>query len=220
MTINIEEWLNISIEKLQKTFSEKLLFVGLQGSYNRGEATPESDVDLVVIIEELNFENLKQYRQIIDEMPYKELACGFISGRKELQNWSKSDLFQFFYDTKLLYGNLEEIIQPPSIEDIKKSIKASSETLYHAAVHSFVHSANYAEDLENLYKMTFFILQAKYFVETSVYIKTKNELLECLQGTDREILNICINRKEINSNEKFEFENLYKKLIDWTVKNI
>ena len=68
--------------------------------------------------------------------------------------------------------------------------------------------------------MTFFILQAKYFVETSVYIKTKNELLECLQGTDREILNICINRKEINSNEKFEFENLYKKLIDWTVKNI
>ena len=220
MTINIEEWLNISIEKLQKTFSEKLLFVGLQGSYNRGEATPESDVDLVVIIEELNFENLKQYRQIIDEMPYKELACGFISGRKELQNWSKSDLFQFFYDTKRLYGNLEEIIQPPSIEDIKKSIKTSSETLYHAAVHSFVHSANYAEDLENLYKMTFFILQAKYFVETSVYIKTKNELLECLQGTDREILNICINRKEIKSNEKSELENLYKKLIDWIVKNI
>lgn len=197
MTINIEEWLNIAIEKLQKTFSAKLLFVGLQGSYNRGEATPESDVDLVVIIEELNFENLKQYRQIIDEMPYKELACGFISGRKELQNWSKSDLFQFFYDTKPLYGNLEEIIQPPSIEDIKKSIKTSSETLYHAATHSFVHSVNYAEDLENLYKMTFFILQAKYFVETSVYIKTKNELLECLQGTDREILNICINRKEI-----------------------
>ena len=82
MTINIEEWLNIAIEKLQKTFSAKLLFVGLQGSYNRGEATPESDVDLVVIIEELNFENLKQYRQIIDEMPYKELACGFISGRR------------------------------------------------------------------------------------------------------------------------------------------
>ena len=220
MKINIDEWLNLAIEKLQKVFREKLLFVGLQGSYNRGEATPESDVDLVVILDKLSFEDLKQYRQIIDEMPYKELACGFISGRKELQNWSKYDLFQFFYDTKPLYGNLEEIIQPPSIEDIKKSIKASSETLYHASVHSFVHSANYAEDLENLYKMTFFILQAKYFVETSVYIKTKNELLECLQGTDREILNICINRKEIKSNEKSELENLYKKLIDWIVKNI
>ncbi len=216
MTINIEEWLNLAIEKLQKTFSEKLLFVGLQGSYNRGEATPESDIDLVVILEELNFEALKQYRQIIDEMPNKEMACGFISGKKELQNWSKSDLFQFFYDTKPLVGNLEDIIQPPTINDIKKSIKTSFETLYHAAVHSFLHSANFAEDLQNLYKMTFFILQAKYFIETNTYIKTKNELVECLQGTDKEILNTCINRKQLTSVEKNELENLYKKLIDWT----
>lgn len=220
MSFNLEEWLSIAIDKLQKTFDEKLIFVGLQGSYNRGEATPESDIDLVVILEELNFENLKQYRKIIDEMPYKEMACGFISGKQELQNWSKADLFQFFYDTKPLIGNLENIIQPPSIEDIKKSIKTSSETLYHAAVHSFVHSANYAEDLENLYKMTFFILQAKYFVETSIYINTKNELIGCLQGIDGEILNICIKRKEINLYEKSELENLYKKLIDWTEKNI
>lgn len=220
MIINIEKWLSIAIEKLQQTFDEKLLFVGLQGSYNRGEATPQSDIDLVVILEELNFENLKQYRQIIDEMPHKEMACGFISGKKELQNWSKADLFQFFHDTKPLVGNLESIIQPPNIEDIKKSIKTSSETIYHTSVHSFVHSANYAEDLQNLYKMTFFILQAKYFIESNTYVKTKNDLLECLQGTDREILNICINRKEIVLKDKMELESLYEKLIDWTSQNI
>ena len=102
MTIKIDEWLNLAIEKLQKSFKEKLLFVGLQGSYNRGEATPESDIDLVVILDKLSFEDLKEYRKIIDEMSNKELACGFISGKKELQNWSKCDLFQFFYDTKSL----------------------------------------------------------------------------------------------------------------------
>lgn len=220
MIINIEKWLSIAIEKLQQTFDEKLLFVGLQGSYNRGEATPQSDIDLVVILEELNFENLKQYRQIIDEMPHKEMACGFISGKKELQNWSKADLFQFFHDTKPLVGNLESIIQPPNIEDIKKSIKTSSETIYHATVHSFVHSGNFTEDLQNLYKMTFFILQAKYFIESNTYVKTKNDLLECLQGTDREILNICINRKEIVLKDKMELESLYEKLIDWTSQNI
>ncbi len=220
MILNIEEWLNLAIEKLQKTFAHNLLFVGLQGSYNRGEATPESDIDLVVILEELSFEDLKQYRQIIDEMPHKELACGFISGKKELQNWSKADLFQFFYDTKSLVGNLEDIIQPPTIKDIKKLIKTSSETLYHAAIHSFVHSDNYAEDLQNLYKMTFFILQAKYFIENNTYIKTKNELAECLQGTDKEILNICINRKQLTSVEKNKLENLYKNLIDWTSQNV
>lgn len=220
MTIKIDEWLNLAIEKLQKSFKEKLLFVGLQGSYNRGEATPESDIDLVVILDKLSFEDLKEYRKIIDEMSNKELACGFISGKKELQNWSKCDLFQFFYDTKSLVGNLEDIIQPPSIEDIKKSIKTSSETLYHAAVHSFVHSTNYAVDLQSLYKMTFFILQAKYFVENNIYIKTKKELAECLNNADREILDVCINRKQIDSNNENELENLYKKLIDWTSQKI
>ncbi|MBP3925332.1 nucleotidyltransferase domain-containing protein [bacterium] len=220
MTINIDEWLNLAIEKLQKVFKEKLLFVGLQGSYNRGEATDESDIDLVVVLDELSIEDLKEYRKIINEMPNNELACGFISGKKELQNWSKADLFQFFYDTKSLVGNLEDIIQPPSIEDIKKSIKTSSETLYHAAVHSFVHSANYAEDLQNLYKMTFFILQAKYFIENNIYVKTKNELAECLDGTDKEILDICINKKQIDSTNKIAIESLYKKLIDWTSQNI
>ncbi|MCM1010383.1 MAG: nucleotidyltransferase domain-containing protein [Fusobacterium sp.] len=153
MTINIEEWLNLAIEKLQRTFEEKLLFVGLQGSYNRGEATSNSDIDLVVVLDELNFEDLKQYRKLIDEMPHKEMACGFISGKNELQNWSKSDLFQ-------------------------------------------------------------------YFIENNIYIKTKNELVEYLLGIDREILNICINRKRLDSIENFELENLYKKLIDWCLENI
>ncbi len=216
MILNIEEWLNLAIEKLQKTFAHNLLFVGLQGSYNRGEATPESDIDLVVILEELSFEDLKQYRQIIDEMPHKELACGFISGKKELQNWSKADLFQFFYDTKSLVGNLEDIIQPPTIEDIKKSIKTSSETLYHTLVHSFVHSKNFIEDLKNLYKMAFFILQAKYFVENNIYIKTQNELVKHLQGVDREILETCISRNQSDFFKRFDIE----KLGNWASQNI
>jgi len=220
MTFDIEKWLNIALEKLQKTFSQKLLFVGLQGSYNRGEATSESDIDLVVILEELNFEDLKLYRSIINNLPNKEKACGFISGKQELQNWSKSDLFQFFYDTKPLYGNLENIIQPPVKEDIRQSIKVSCENLYHASVHSFVHSVNYSEDLKSLYKLTFFILQSKYFIENNLYIKTKKELLECLKETDYEILNTCINTKEFGSKDKIELECLYKKLIAWSLKNI
>lgn len=220
MLINIEEWLNLAVEKLQKTFAERLLFVGLQGSYNRGEATAESDIDLVVILDKLNFDNLKQYRQIIDEMPNKELACGFISGKDELQNWSKADLFQFFYDTSPILGKLEDIIQPPEIADIKKSIKISSENLYHCAVHSFIHSSDYTADLQNLYKMTFFILQAKHFVETQHYAKTQKELSECLTGSDLDILNICINRKQLASADKQELESLYEKLITWTSKNI
>lgn len=216
MIFDINKWLNSVVEELQKSFKDNLLFVGLQGSYNRGEATSESDIDLVVILNNMTFDDLKTYRSIIESMPNKNKACGFISGKNEIQKWSKSDMFQFFYDTKSIYGKLEDIISHPSIENIKNSIKTSSENLYHSVVHSFLYSDNYIQDLQNFYKMTFFILQAKYFVETNSYIPTKKQLLEYLCGEDKEILDICINRKSINS----DIENLYKKLIKWCLANI
>ena len=187
MSFNIDEWLNLAVEKLQSAFGKNLLFVGLQGSYNRGEARPNSDIDLVVILNNLTFADLKLYRSIIESMPQKDKACGFISGKKEIQKWSKTDLFQFFYDTKPLLGELKNIIKPPDIDSIKTSIKISSENLYHAAIHSFIHSDNLRQNLPNLYKMIFFILQAKYFVETNNYIPTKNQLTELLINEDREI---------------------------------
>ena len=217
---DINVWLDIIIKKLQNEFEQRLLFVGLQGSYNRGEATPNSDIDLVVILDNLSFEDLKRYHSIIDSMPDKDKSCGFISGREELQNWSKSDLFQFFYDTKSLIGNLQDLIQAPTIEDATQAVKISSENLYHTSVHSFIHSNNRAEDLKNLYKSTFFILQTKYFIETKKYIPTKMELSELLIGIDRDILNICINKNNINEKTTIELENLYKMLIQWSSDNI
>jgi hypothetical protein len=214
MQFDIDEWLNLVINKLKEAFKENLLFVGLQGSYNRGEATPESDIDLVVILDNMKFEDLKISRSIIDNMPQKNKACGFISGKNEIQKWSKPDLFQFFYDTKSLFGNLEDIIQSPSVADIKKAIKTSYENLYHSATHSFVHSDDYVKDIQNLSKMAFFILQAKYFVETNNYIPTRKQLLECLSGIDKEILDICINK------ETLDIENFYNKLITWCSNNI
>ena len=220
MSFDVDIWLDTTIEKLQEKFSQNLLFVGLQGSYNRGEATGSSDIDLIVILENLTFEDLKRYRLIIDSLPHKEKACGFISGKNELQKWSKADMFQFYYDTKSLYGKLEDIIQPPSLDEIKQSIKISSENLYHATVHSFVHSNNYVEDLQNLYKMTFFILQAKYFVQTNNYIQTKKQLVEQLNETEKEILNICINKENILNYSQSEIESLYCKLVEWCSINI
>ena len=217
---DINVWLDIIIKKLQNEFEQRLLFVGLQGSYNRGEATPNSDIDIVVILDSLSFEDLKKYHLIIDSMPDKDKSCGFISGREELQNWSKSDLFQFFYDTKSLIGNLQDLIQAPTIEDAIQAVKIGAENLYHSAVHSFIHSNNRTEDLKNLYKGVFFVLQAKYFIETKKYIPTKIQLLELLNGIDRDILNICVNRNNITGNEPIELENLYNKLIQWCSDNI
>ena len=78
MSFDINVWLNEIIDKVKAAFGERLLFIGLQGSYNRCEATSDSDIDLVVIIDELTFNDIKIYKKIVAEMPYSNKACGFL----------------------------------------------------------------------------------------------------------------------------------------------
>ena len=207
---NLEDWLAEIVGKFRGHFCKRVVFIGLQGSYKRGEATAASDVDLVVILDELRIEDLKAYREIVRSMPDYEKACGFISGRAELQHWSKSDLFQFYFETESLYGDLTELIAPPEKDDIRRTVKLSAEALYHAACHSFVFDENPAETLSSLYKMTFFILQAEYYLKNNVYISTKKELLTSLTGADYEILQTCINRDLIENRQKEKLLSVFR----------
>ena len=208
---NLKDWLAEIVGKIRGRFGKRVVFIGLQGSYKRGEATDTSDVDLVVILDELRIEDLKAYREIVRSMPDYEKACGFISGRAELQNWSKSDLFQFYFETESLYGDLTELIAPPEKDDIRRTVKLSAEALYHAACHSFVFDENPAETLSSLYKMTFFILQAEYYLKNNVYIPAKKELLTSLTGADYEILQTCINMNLVENG----IDEMYERLINW-----
>ena len=217
---NIEEWISDFSQKIQENFKSRIEFIGLQGSYAREEATEGSDIDVVVIFDKLKMDDLKKYDEIISKMSCREKICGFLAGKDELANWEKSDLFQFYYDTKPLYGNLSDIIECPNVEDAKLAIKTGIENIFHMAVHSYVHSNDCKQDLKNLYKLTFFVLQAKYFIRTNRYIPDKTTLYNCLEGTDKQILDICMRRQTIAEMEAVQFETLYKILIGWAVANI
>ena len=52
--IDINVWMNDFLLMLNEVFENRIWFVGLQGSYGRGEATEASDIDVVVILDELN----------------------------------------------------------------------------------------------------------------------------------------------------------------------
>ena len=86
---------------------DQIWFLGLQGSCRRGEETPQSDIDMVVIFQCISRKVLSAYREIIQEMPYSEKACGFVSGKAELLAWPGSDLFSFYYDTPVSYTHLD-----------------------------------------------------------------------------------------------------------------
>ena len=72
------------LKALHDTFEGRVWFVGLQGSYGRGEATETSDIDVVVILDELSASDIHKYNTMLDTLPHRELICGFVSGKNEL----------------------------------------------------------------------------------------------------------------------------------------
>ena len=56
-----------------------------------------SDIDVVVILDELSVADIETYNAMLDTLPHRELICGFLSGQKEIMAWEPSDLFQFIH---------------------------------------------------------------------------------------------------------------------------
>lgn len=61
----IETYINDLITECRDTFEDRLLYVGLQGSYLREEATENSDIDIMVVIDGLSVADLGSYRNVL-----------------------------------------------------------------------------------------------------------------------------------------------------------
>ena len=185
--IDIDLWTKQYQKTVQDLFGSRILFIGLQGSYGRNEAGENSDIDVVLILDKVSLLDLKQYKQAIKTLPDSSSICGFVSGRQELAGWCRSDLFQFYHDTIPYYGDLDAIIPATTEVDIRSAILLGACNLYHACSHNFIHSGD-IETLKALYKPTFFILQAKHYLESGNYIRSHSALEAVLVGTDLKIL--------------------------------
>lgn len=215
MNFIIDDWIDELTSKIKNEYGDRVTFIGLQGSYQRKEASDSSDIDIVVILNELTMIDLKKYQAIISQMPYKEKACGFISGKSEILSWEKSDLFQFYYDTQPIYGNIDYLLPLIDKADVKRAIKIGACNLYHACCHNFIYEKS-RDILSALYKSAFFVLQAKYFNETNQYISSKADLVKRLDGMDQEILNICNDRKKLTAMDEDDLVLYYDKMISWS----
>ena len=208
--IDIQTWIKIFTEKVEKVFANRLWFIGLQGSYGRGEATDTSDIDAVVILDELRINDLITYRDMLDTLPNREFVCGFISGKDELLNWETSDLFQFYYDTTPIKGTLDCLLEKIDKHAVMRAIRIGACNIYHACVHNFVHEKS--EDiLRSLYKSAAFVLQAVWFYETGKYIKSKTELQNAINPPSA-VLTTALNLK---NGAEVKFEEMSALLINW-----
>ena len=192
--VNIDLWLTEFQTGLDETFANRIYFLGLQGSYARGEATASSDLDVVVIFDELTPADLQAYGAMLDKLPHREKICGFVSGRKELENWESSDLFQFYHDTRPIRGSLDELLPMLDADAVNRAIRIGACNLYHGCVHNLLHGKS--EDMvRGLYKSASFVVQAICFRETGRYIRRQSELRELVTGDDRRIVDTFLHLK-------------------------
>lgn len=208
--VEIKTWLAEFVNKVEQTFANRVWFVGLQGSYGIGEATDASDIDVVVIVDELQIIDLKIYRDMLDTLPNRELICGFISGKAELLNWETSDLFQFYYDTTPIKGSLDCLLESIDKPAVKRAIHIGACNIYHACVHNFVHEQS-DDILRSLYKSAVFVLQAIYFFEMGKYIKSKTQLLDAI-NTQSVVLKTAL---QLKNGAEVDFEQMSTILINW-----
>ena len=137
--IDMTAWMKNFLQMLNETFANRVWFVGLQGSYGRGEATETSDIDIVVILDKLSASDIQKYNAMLDTLPNRELICGFVSGKDELLNWEPSDLFQFYYDTTPIKGSLDELLPVIDESAVDRAIQIGVCNIYHGCVHNMLH---------------------------------------------------------------------------------
>jgi len=209
--IDITAWMQNFLQTLSETFADRVWFVGLQGSYGRGEATETSDIDIVVILDELSAMDIQTYNTILDTLPHRELICGFLSGRNEIMNWEPSDLFQFCNDTTSIKGSLDEVMAVIDKNAVNRAIKIGACNIYHGCVHNMLHEKS--EDiLRGLYKSASFVVQAIAFQQSGRYIKHQEELLTVATLKEQAIINTFLSLKKGGT---VDFIPMSDTLFDW-----
>ena len=214
--IDIDAWMKSYLQILNETFGNRVWFVGLQGSYGRGEAIETSDIDVVAILDELSTTDIQSYHAMLDTLPHRELICGFLSGKEEIMNWEPSDLFQFCHDTTPIKGSLDEVMAVIDESAVNRAIKIGACNIFHGCVHNMLYEKS--EDiLRGLYKSASFVVQAIAFKQTGNYISHQKELLQVVSSDERIIVETFLTLKNGGT---VDFNLMSETLFAWSQKRI
>ncbi|MBQ6165203.1 MAG: nucleotidyltransferase domain-containing protein [Clostridia bacterium] len=208
---DVDGYLQRLIGECRNTFHDRLLYVGLQGSYMRGEATDQSDIDVMIILDGFSVADMDAYREILRTLGNEEKSCGFICGRDEITRWNPLEVCQLLHTTKDLFGELKGFLPPATREDRINYVRLSLGNLYHELCHRYIHAdreRNIAA-FRGSCKAVFFLMQNLHYLETGTFIVTKKELKEAVSAEDRQVLELS------ELPDGFDFDRAFALLFAW-----
>ena len=207
----LDSYLNALILSCRAAFGERLLYVGLQGSWLRGEAHENSDIDVMVILDRFSVQDMDRYRELLKEIGFFERSCGFICGRDELLHWNPLEVCQLRHTTKDLFGVLSDYLPSAAWEDEVNYVKISLGNLYHELCHRYIHAdreRNVAA-FRGTCKGVFFLMQNLHYLESGRFIITKKELKADVSEEDRRVLELA------ELPDGFDFDQAFSVLFAW-----
>lgn len=210
----IDEYIDELINMLKDAFDERLVYIGLQGSYLRNEETESSDIDIMAVIDKISVEDLKTYQKVLVSVGNFDKSCGFICGKTDLKNWNPLEICHLLNTTKDYYGELKNLVPAYSVEDERNYVKLSLNNLFHEICHRYVH-ADREYNISKLpitCKSVFFIMQHLYYLSTGNFVPTKRQLLECVQDEDKTVLELSIS---IQNGLDYDFDSAFSALFNW-----
>jgi hypothetical protein len=208
---DLDSYLNDLISNCRAAFGERLLYVGLQGSWLRGEAHESSDIDVMVILDRFCIQDMDRYREILKTIGFYERSCGFSCSRDELLLWNPLEVCQLRHTTKDLFGVLTDYLPSASREDEINYVKLCLGNLYHELCHRYIHAdreRNVAA-FRGTCKGAFFLMQNLHYLESGRFILTKKELKEAVSAEDRRVLELA------ELPDGFDFEQAFSVLFAW-----
>ena len=184
----VKTWLDDFLTKLKRSFGQRLQFVGHHGSWARGEGEPESDIDVIVVLDRIESKDLTIFRDILATMPNaKSIASGSLTSISELQVWPRFDLIQLFHGCKSLHGTLNDIVKKPTSIDLLEDIRIKASSNLFAARHYLLYPHDLSKVVHKLYypfKSCFYALQSWILMRKGKFVLLKDELLGVLPDAD------------------------------------
>ncbi|MBR0081509.1 MAG: nucleotidyltransferase domain-containing protein [Clostridia bacterium] len=211
MMFDLQQYLNDLILNCRSVFGDRLLYLGLQGSYLRGENHENSDIDVMVILDRFSVRDMDAYRDVLKKIGFFEKSCGFICGKEEMKRWTPLEVCQLRHTTKDLLGVLTDYLPHATREDEISYVKLSLGNLYHELCHRYIHAdreKNTAK-FRRTCKSVFYLIQNLHFLESGRFILTKKELKEAVSADDRRVLELA------ELPDGFDFDQAFSFLFTW-----
>lgn len=207
----LNEYLRELISECRSAFGGRLMYVGLQGSYLRGEAKEDSDIDVMVILDDFSVNDMDEYRGILQKIGYFEKSCGFICGRDEMSRWNPLEICQLKNTTKDLYGTLSEYLPDAARQDEINYVKFSLGNLYHELCHRYIHTdrEKNAAKFRVTCKGLFYLIQNIHYLESGEFVTTKSGLKGMVSEDDHRALTLT------ELPDGYDFDKAFSFLFAW-----